>query len=295
MSINKNIKQCREKKNMSQELLAEKMDVSRQAVSKWESGESKPSTQNIMKLAKIFNISVNELIADFSIVDKANINKKIINWTKILTMLSLMLAFLPFAVVMIVYKFLPQTIPMHYNGVGEITRYGNKNELLILSGCLSLFVVALTITLSAIKNEKKEKIYYMITTILVALVFGVMQIFFSIMALNNSVTEPLNIFTIMQILSISINSLMIFFGIALPFTSPNFIFGLRITSTLSSEENWTKTHKLAGITIVLGGIIGVIFAMLINGYYALISFLFLIVGIVIPIVYSLKLDKRKNN
>ena len=46
----------------SQEQLAEKMGLSRQAVSKWERGESAPDTQNLIALAKLYGMSLDELL-----------------------------------------------------------------------------------------------------------------------------------------------------------------------------------------------------------------------------------------
>ena len=48
----------------SQEDLAEKLGVSRQAVSKWESGASDPSTTNLMALAKLFGMTPEELLRE---------------------------------------------------------------------------------------------------------------------------------------------------------------------------------------------------------------------------------------
>ncbi|MBM6667116.1 helix-turn-helix transcriptional regulator [Lacrimispora saccharolytica] len=47
---------------MTQEFVAEKVGVSRQAVSKWEKGLSEPSTSNLIALAKVFGVSVEELL-----------------------------------------------------------------------------------------------------------------------------------------------------------------------------------------------------------------------------------------
>ena len=47
---------------MTQEFVAERLDVSRQAVSKWENGTSDPSTSNLLALAKLYNISAEELL-----------------------------------------------------------------------------------------------------------------------------------------------------------------------------------------------------------------------------------------
>ena len=62
MKFGENLKKIRKEKNMSQEELAEKVNVSRQSVSKWETGESYPEMNNILELCKIFNCNINDLI-----------------------------------------------------------------------------------------------------------------------------------------------------------------------------------------------------------------------------------------
>ncbi len=56
------LKAHRTRCNMTQEFVAEKIGVSRQAVSKWEKGLSEPSTSNLIVLAKVFGVSVEELL-----------------------------------------------------------------------------------------------------------------------------------------------------------------------------------------------------------------------------------------
>ena len=54
----------RKKNNFSQEQLADRLGVSRQAVSKWESGTSVPDMDKMMNLCKILNCSLEELVDD---------------------------------------------------------------------------------------------------------------------------------------------------------------------------------------------------------------------------------------
>ena len=56
------LKQHRTACKMTQEFVAESIGVSRQAVSKWESGASDPSTSNLLALAKLFGVSAEELL-----------------------------------------------------------------------------------------------------------------------------------------------------------------------------------------------------------------------------------------
>ncbi|MBR3133197.1 MAG: helix-turn-helix transcriptional regulator [Clostridia bacterium] len=62
MKFGENLYSLRKSSKMSQEKLAEKVGVSRQSVSKWETGESYPEMDNIMKLCNIFNCKINDLV-----------------------------------------------------------------------------------------------------------------------------------------------------------------------------------------------------------------------------------------
>ena len=65
-SLGEAIKDHRSRCKMTQEFVAETIGVSRQAVSKWESGASDPSTSNLFALAKLFGISAEELLKNVS-------------------------------------------------------------------------------------------------------------------------------------------------------------------------------------------------------------------------------------
>ena len=61
MDFGKKLSELRKQNGISQEKLAEMVGVSRQAVTKWESGKSNPDTENLIRLAEIFGISLDEL------------------------------------------------------------------------------------------------------------------------------------------------------------------------------------------------------------------------------------------
>ncbi len=61
-SLGEVLKEHRTRCAMTQEFVAEAMGVSRQAVSKWENGTADPSTANLLKLAKLYGITPEELI-----------------------------------------------------------------------------------------------------------------------------------------------------------------------------------------------------------------------------------------
>ena len=61
-SLAKALKGHRERCRMTQEFVAESIGVSRQAVSKWETGAADPSTANLLALAKLYGVSPEELL-----------------------------------------------------------------------------------------------------------------------------------------------------------------------------------------------------------------------------------------
>ena len=63
-SLGEVVKKHRVERKMTQEFVAEHLGVSRQAVSKWESGASDPSTSNLIALAKLFGITPEELLKE---------------------------------------------------------------------------------------------------------------------------------------------------------------------------------------------------------------------------------------
>ena len=54
----------RKQKGLTQEALAFKLGISRQAISKWETGECEPDISKLKELAKLFNVSIDYLLFD---------------------------------------------------------------------------------------------------------------------------------------------------------------------------------------------------------------------------------------
>ena len=76
MKFGENLYNLRKTAKMSQEKLAEKMDVTRQSVSKWENGESYPEMEKIMKLCNIFHCKINDLVHE-NMVDLDSLDEDI--------------------------------------------------------------------------------------------------------------------------------------------------------------------------------------------------------------------------
>lgn len=89
MNLGNNLFQARKRTGLSQEIVAEKLGVSRQTISKWETDETVPDIYQSKKLAKLYHLSLDELIefdVDLKeieeIIENTNEEKEAkINWT----------------------------------------------------------------------------------------------------------------------------------------------------------------------------------------------------------------------
>ena len=149
MKFGDNLKTLRKNKNISQEVLAEKVNVSRQSVSKWETGDAYPEMNNILELCKIFNCHINDLVND-NMVDIDNMDeevkmsvvkfktekqKKVKTLSKIMEVLGKIvtrIAIPVIAIMMIILPFLVNKIEVKdnrllFDGKEELTLNDNDN------------------------------------------------------------------------------------------------------------------------------------------------------------------------
>lgn len=71
MAVSDKLYELRKKSGLSQEALAEQLDVSRQAVSKWESGQSTPEPDKLVAISRYFGVSLDYLMKDDAEAEEA--------------------------------------------------------------------------------------------------------------------------------------------------------------------------------------------------------------------------------
>ena len=102
MEFNEKLQELRKQKGLTQEELAEKLYVSRTAISKWESGRGYPNIESLKAIAKFFSVTVDELLSSgevLTIAEEDNKRKEKHFYDLIYGLLDLcmaMLLFLPF-------------------------------------------------------------------------------------------------------------------------------------------------------------------------------------------------------
>ena len=62
MTLDKKLARLRKREGLSQAEVSEELDVSRQAVTKWETGTSRPSIENLQSLSRLYNVPLEYLL-----------------------------------------------------------------------------------------------------------------------------------------------------------------------------------------------------------------------------------------
>ena len=194
----------------------------------------------------------------------------------------------------IIWKQIPQTVPMHFDIKGNVDRYGTKNDLLTLVLGLTILnaVVYLVITnvykidpkkYAALNKDRLQRIAFYVTLYLAAI--WVMLIY---QIAHNDVSN------MMKFVFIAMGLLFALLGNNMYNIKPNYFAGLRLPWTLENEDNWRKTHQFAGRLWFFGGLAFAAMVFLLNNQWAVyIAAITLAVLILIPVFYSYNLYKNQ--
>ncbi len=105
MKLNEKLMKIRKEKGLSQEEFGNEINVSRQAVSKWETGETKPDVEKIQEIGKKFNISFDYLLND-EIDKEIKLENKTCKKSKKKSLLKMLLVILLIYLLICIYKFI---------------------------------------------------------------------------------------------------------------------------------------------------------------------------------------------
>ena len=140
MKIGDKILELRKNAKMSQEKLAEKLNVTRQTISNWELGQTLPDIEQTKEISKIFNITLDELVDNDAQEDVNKIEKKL----KII--LSAIICFIIFSIIIMIiisfYLFTKSKIPKETkNNLEQPKAVGVVEIRGILNGISMIYVI----------------------------------------------------------------------------------------------------------------------------------------------------------
>lgn len=217
--------------------------------------------------------------------------------TKLLKKIIWLFILAPVVYLIYIWKSLPDQVAMHFDLHGNPDRFGSKNELWFTAALLagiSAGIYLLTTNLHRIDpkraaREVKDRSFNIAVTVVIFLT-GIHFLIIYSSSQGSIKIQPGIIFAAIGLLFATLGNYM--YNI-----KPNYFIGMRLPWTLENENNWKKTHQLAGRLWFVAGIIMAIVCLLIPPAAAFVVFLSgtLLISL-IPAVYSYRLfAKEKKN
>ncbi len=211
--------------------------------------------------------------------------------TKIQILIST-LSVLPLILVIAVYSKLPDKVPMHWDFSGTV-EYDSKNKLFVLC-FLTIFFAVLFPLLPKIDPKKKNYDKFSSSY----QYFQIFMMLFMLFMTSICVIEALrpNTLNVSMLICIIVGALFIFLGNMMPRFRTNWFCGIRTPWTMSSEENWTKTHRLGGRIFFIAGIIILLSSFVPNEYFRFGAVMAaLMAACIVTSVYSYIIYKKQQN
>lgn len=197
-------------------------------------------------------------------------------------------AVLPFLISAAFYSRVPDRIAVHWNGAGAADGYGSK--AFGLFGLPAIILAAAVLVKIMLKldprsqNIDRSPQMKGISLWFIVILANAMDVLIILNALNVR-------FNMSMIVMVLVGAGIALIGNYLPKCKYNYTMGIRVPWTLASEENWRKTHRMAGPVWVIGGI-----SIALSGLLSLMWLLYaaLILLAVVPIVYSYAISVREH-
>jgi len=184
------------------------------------------------------------------------------------------------------YPSLPELVPTHWNAAGKVDGYGPRRTAAFMVPGMMVIFWALLAVLPVVSPRKFKVESFRGTWNLVVVLLMVMFAFIHVAMLQGAMHPKVDVGRFL------IAGLCLFLGaigLLMPRVKRNFWMGVRTPWTLASEEVWAATHKLAGWTMGLGGLLGAI--LVLAGLPQMLGFGLIMVAALFPAFYSLWLYK----
>jgi len=201
---------------------------------------------------------------------------------------------IPAVYLALIWNRLPEKVALHFDLKGEPDRMGTRNELLITATLLIVMNAVVYLILTNIYRidpkkyaaENKSRLYRIAFASSLFLSVVLCMIIYS--------SSHGNIKFSMSIMLAALGLFFAFIGNYLPNLKPNYFAGIRVPWTLENEDNWRKTHALAGKLWFGGGIFLAIICLFLKPTAAIVVFFsFMTLIVVIPILYSYVLYRNQ--
>ena len=200
-------------------------------------------------------------------------NLKTVVITSVITMLPMLLG-------IVLWNKLPDTLPTHWNIAGEVDGRSSKPFAVVFLPLLML-VIHLVCTVATSFDPKNKEVNPKIFT----LVLWICPIL-SVVCMASTYAASLGVdVNVGMIIPLIIGILFLIIGNYLPKCKQNYTIGIKIPWTLNNEDNWNKTHRLAGFVWTISSLVIIVGAFF-RETVVFTTFIPIAVMVFVPVIYS---------
>lgn len=214
--------------------------------------------------------------------------REYIKKNKWLMIVTSILIVLPIFVGLLLWNKLPEQVPYHWGINGEVDGWVSKPVAVFVLPVILLVMQWVCILATGLDPKAKN-----VTTTkmmgIVLWIIPVLNLFLHVMVWLAAFGREVNMETVMPLF---MGTLFVVIGNYLPKCKQSYTMGIKLPWTLDDEENWNKTHRLAGKLWVAGGLLCMPCALLSGVWAFIVMMSILLVMCVIPTVYSYRLYKK---
>ena len=207
---------------------------------------------------------------------KKNLPKLII--TSVITLI-------PVVIGLILWNKLPDQVPVHWDINGAVDGYATRTQAVF---AMPFVLVAFhwICVLGTLLDPKKQNINDKMFT-LVLWIIPVISLLCNSLVYATALGHKVNVEIIMPLF---MGALFVIIGNYMPKCKQSYTMGIKLPWTLDDEENWNKTHRLAGFLWVVGGVV-IMATAFIDAFWIL--FILFVPMVIVPVVYSYSIYKKK--
>lgn len=180
------------------------------------------------------------------------------------------------------YPYLPENVPMHWNIEGKVDSYEPKERAVWFMPVMITLMWILFMVLPKIDPKReKYKLFVPEWEILQVVLLGFF-VYLQMLIIFTSVNPE---FDFVSLMFVGMGTMFFVMGNFLPKIKQNYFLGIKVPWTLTSEDNWNKTHRFGGWCFVFAGLILIIQGIF-KVFFPVLVFWVIMAAAFLPIAYS---------
>ena len=184
-------------------------------------------------------------------------------------------AIIPAIYTAVMYRSIPDTMPMHFGIDGTVDRWGSKSQLILLVAVFLLAAAVITFNVISFEkkaektDDEKAKAGYL-NNALVTTIIGFTVMVFTTVAYVLIIPEGIKMvsegrdvisFDITKIVFVAMGILFLIIGNYMPKTRRNSVVGIRCKWTRYNDATWSKSNRFASYLTVAVGVIAIVLSL----------------------------------